>query len=469
MKIPIETEQKVIIIGGGIAGLAAAWYLQQDDVQYTLLESNDRFGGLIYTKYEQDCAVEFGPDAFITRKPWARDLVREIGLDDELIAVNDTPERIYVLADGKLALLPAGLRLLVPTDIGAFLASPLMSLPGKLRALMDMFVPPREEDSDESLADFIIRRMGQEALDKIADPLLAGVYNADMHEQSILATFPQYRALEKEHGSLIRGMLAREEAAQARTTDTETPAAPALVSFKGGMSQFINTLASKLTGDVRLNCPVERIEPHKTGYRAIMQDGLIVEGDSIIVATPSNIAAKLLETVAPESAVGLSQIRHAGIGSLSLLYDADDVELPLDAYGVVIPSSAARMIDGMQWSSSKWVNRAPEGKALIRVFFGGPHTRYMLDKSDDELLAIVREEVRAILGITAKPQMTQLGKWENAYPQYDVGHIERIAAIESTLPPTIALAGKAYHGVGIPDTVRTAKNAAKKLQQQAVT
>lgn len=467
MKIPIQTEQHVIIIGGGIAGLAAAWYLQQADVNYTLLESRDRFGGLIHTHYENDCAIEIGPDAFITRKPWAMQLVREIGLADQVVAVNNTPERIYVLSDGKLAPLPEGVRLLVPTDIPAFLASPLMSIPGKLRALLDWVIPPRQDDSDESLADFVVRRMGHETLDKLADPLLAGVYNADMSEQSILATFPQYRALEREHGSLIRGMLAKQSAAP--PVDTSTPPEPALVSFKNGMFQLIETLTSKLTGSLKRNTPVTHITQTEAGYRVQLGDGSTIEGDSLVMATPANISAKLLAEVAPQSAAGLSAIRYAGVGSMSLLYNATDVPRPLDAYGIVIPSSAGRMIDGMQWSSSKWDNRAPADKALIRVFFGGPHTRYMLEKSDHELRDIIREEVRAILGITTKPLMTHLGKWDNAYPQYDVGHIDRIAAIESTLPPTIALAGNAYHGVGIPDTVKTAQAAATKLQQQAVT
>ena len=229
MKIKVTSEQHTIIIGGGIAGLAAAWYLQSDGIDYTLLEASERFGGLIHTQHKDNCIIEFGPDAFITRKPHAMDLVHELGIEDELIPVNDTPERIYVLSDGQLVPLPDGLRLLVPTNIPAFLTSPLMSIPGKLRVLMDTLIPPNLSDEDESLANFVVRRMGQEALDKLADPLLAGVYNAEMHKQSILATFPQYRALEKKHGSLIRGM---SESQQNVTPSNQH----ALVSFKNGMS-----------------------------------------------------------------------------------------------------------------------------------------------------------------------------------------------------------------------------------------
>lgn len=457
MKIEVTNEQKVIIIGGGIAGLASAWYLQQAGIEYTLLEASARWGGLIQTHYEQDCIIEMGPDAFITRKPWAMNLVQEIGLEDELIAVNPTPERIYVLSHGQLVPLPDGLRLLVPTNINAFMASSIMSFGGKLRVLMDYLIPARIDDSDETLADFVIRRMGQEALDKLADPLLAGVYNAEMDKQSILATFPQYRSIEKQHGSLIRGMT---EMLKNVPKSTQ----PALISFKKGMGQFIDTLVSKLTGDIRLNTQVVKIE---NDYDVYLDNKSILSADSLIMTTSARVSAQLLAHVASQSAQNLATIRYAGIASMSLLFDKADVPITLDAYGVVIPSSAGRMIDGMQWSNIKWAKRAPENKALIRVFFGGPHTREILDKSDSELLAIIREELRAILGITAKPQLIKLGKWQNAYPQYDLEHIERIITIVNNLPDTIVLAGNTYYGVGIPDTIKSAKMAVDKLVQQA--
>lgn len=453
MKIPVSTEQHIAIVGGGIAGLATAWYLQQAGIEYTLLEASERFGGLIHTVNENDCKMEFGPDAFITRKPWAMDLVQSLGIENKIISVNKTPERIYVLSNGELAPLPDGLRLLVPTNIPAFLESPLLSWGGKFRALMDYVIPAREDESDESLADFIVRRMGHEVLDKLADPLLAGVYNAEMDKQSILATFPQYRALEKKHGSLIRGMME----AVAKTSPSDKPA---LVSFQKGMGQLVDTLVEKLSGNLCLNTSVDAIE---TGYKLHLSDGKTLEANGVIIASPANIASKLLANIAPEASEGLAKIRYAGIASMSLVFDKSDIAHPLDAYGIVIPSSAGRNIDGMQWNSSKWSQRAPDNKAVIRVFFGGPHTRAMLDKSEDELLAIVREELRYILGITAKPEFYSYGKWENAYPQYDVGHIEKIDAIESNLPEKVAITGNAYRGVGIPDTVKTAKVASEKF------
>lgn len=458
MHIPIKTETCVAIIGGGIAGLAAAWYLQQQGKRYVLLEASSRYGGLLRSERYDGHTIEYGPDAFITRKPWAYDLAHEIGLGNQIIAVNNTPERIYILADGQLVPMPDGLRLLVPTDIPAFLESPLLSWGGKLRLLMDQFLPAREGDNDESLADFIVRRMGAEALDRIADPLLAGVYNADMHRQSILATFPQYRHLEQQHGSLIRGMIAAQE--NAPKSDK-----PALMSFKGGIGQFIDALVNKLTGTLHLNMPVEGISGGPGGYIVETDGGGRMVADSVIVATQANVTARLLRNVAPDAATGLSSIRYEGVGSMSLSFDAADVPHALDAYGIVIPASEGRFIDGMQWSSSKWAYRAPNGKVLLRVFFGGPHTREMLNCSEPELVAFIREELRQLLGITAKPNFSRLGTWRDAYPQYDVGHIDRVDAVMHSLPDGIHLAGNAYRGVGVPDTIKTAKAAAEAITQ----
>lgn len=448
--------QPVVIIGGGIAGLSAAWYLQQQHMPYVLLEASDRCGGLIQTKREHGLTMEFGPDAMITRKPWAYDLAQALGLQAEIIAVNDTPERIYVLSDEQFVPLPEGLRLLVPTKLMPFLRSPLLSPWGKCRVLLDWVIPPRRDHADESLAQFVKRRMGAEALDKLADPLLAGVYNAEMDRQSILATFPQYRALEAQHGSLIRGM----QAQQRRATPSEEPA---LVSFKQGMGQLVEALVAQLTGTVRLNAPVMSIAPTETAYQVRLQSGDVFIAHQLILATPAPVSAQLLKEVAPDASRNLARIRYAGVGSISLAYRKRDVPRPLDAYGLVIPSSAGRNIDGMQWSSSKWPGRAQDHIALVRVFFGGPHTRHMLDKSDADILAIVKAELSALMGVREAPRYAQIGKWADAYPQYDVGHLDLVQQIDDALPAGIALAGNAYRGVGIPDTVKTAQQAVSRF------
>lgn len=468
------TQPHIAIVGGGIAGLAAAWYLQKQQIGYTLLEERAITGGLIQTQQVDGLAMEYGPDGFITRKPWALQLVHDLGLDDELITVEDTRERIYILSDGQLVPMPDGLRLLVPTNISAFLQSPLLSWRGKLRALLDVLVPPRRDDEDESLADFVTRRMGQEMLDKIADPLLAGVYNAEMQHQSILATFPQYRALERKHGSLIRGMRRSQSKRPSATTPKTTPA---LVSLRGGMGHLIDELQARLTGTIRTETAVTAIQRDNQGYTLtlgqrgipsgddIHQEPEMLSVDGVIVATPASVAARLLDAIAPQSSAALDEIRYEGIGSMSLAYKKADVSRPLDAYGIVIPGSEGRRIDGMQWSSAKWPQRAPDDTALIRVFFGGPHTRQMLSIEDRLLRRTVRTEIQDLLGITVDPIFTTLHRWHSAYPQYDVGHRERVQRAFDSLPDGVQLAGNAYKGVGIPNTIQTAQEATDALVQ----
>ncbi len=450
----------VIVVGGGVAGLAAAYHLQKCDIRYTLLEAADRPGGLVQTVTMGDgCQAELGPDAFITRKPWALELATELGLTPVLQSVNDTRERIYVLVNGRLEPLPDGLRLLVPTKFGPFWRSRLLSPWGKLRMLADWVIPAKGDRADESLGDFVRRRLGRQALERLADPLLGGVYNAEMERQSILATFPQYRDLEAKHGSLIRGM----RAAASRSHRDDAP--PALVSFEGGMGAFVGALAGTLGGDVRLNASVEQIDRHNNGYRVRLAAGDTLEAAAVIVATPANVSARLLTLVAPGAAGHLAGIRYEGVGSISLAYRRGDVPHPLDAYGVVIPAQAGRNIDGMQWSSAKWPGRAPEPIALLRVFFGGPHTRPMLDQSDADLLALVQRELSDLLGIQAEPLHYTIGRWRDAYPQYDVGHLDRIAQVMRALPAGVALAGNSYRGVGLPDTIHSAQQAAQKINQ----
>jgi protoporphyrinogen/coproporphyrinogen III oxidase len=442
---------KLIIIGGGIAGLAAAWYAQKANIPYTLLESSNRFGGLIHTERFNDCIIEYGPDAFISRKPWALNLAKELGL--EPIPVNKTPQRIYVLLKKRLVPLPDGLGLIVPTKLLPFLRSPLLSWYGKLRLLAEQFIPASTISEDESLASFITRRMGKEALHNLAEPLLAGVYNAEMEKQSILATFPQYRALEKQHGSLIRGMRASQKSASEDS---------GLLSFNGGMGELIESLVSQLTGDLRLYTSASSIDCRDSIYAVRLSNNEIIESTALILATPAHISATLLESFLPQAAK-LREIRYAGIGSISLAYRVEDVPRQLDAYGVVIPGNQGRPIDGMQWNSSKWPGRAPDGTALIRIFFGGANSRFMLEKPETEILEIVRGELREILGIRAAALFYRIGKWENAYPQYELGHREQVATIESALPSSIALAGNAYRGVGIPDSINSAIEAVRKI------
>ena len=371
--------------------------------------------------------------------------------------IQSLPERIYVLRDGMLHTIPDGLYLLVPTKPGPFLRSGLFSWPGKLRMLAELFIPAKTNDTDESVADFIRRRLGGEALDRLGEPLLAGVYNADVEQMSIGATFRQFPALEASHGSLIAGM---QERMKNRIASEDRP--PALVSMKNGMETFATAIADKLTGDIRTGAPVTGIQQQSGGYVLSGVAGDVF-AQSVVIGTPTTVSADLLQRVDPDVAAELRQIRYEGVGSMAVAYRAEHIPHPLDAYGVVIPGSEGRRIDGITFASAKWNHRAPEGYHLMRVFFGGPNTRDMLDLDDDRLLGIVRDELQDLLGITEPPLFAHARRWEAGYPQYDVGHAERVETMRKALPDNIFLVGFAYDGVGLPDTIRGARDAVKQL------
>ncbi|MEL6271515.1 MAG: protoporphyrinogen oxidase, partial [Chloroflexota bacterium] len=395
----------VVIVGGGIAGLATAWYAQKAGLNYLLLESTDRLGGLAQSEQvhgfgDLPFTVEHGPDGIITRKPWAYELAQEMGID--VIPLNDLPRRIYVWSYGQLHSLPDGVHLLVPTKVQPLLQSSLFTWPGKLRMLAEQFIPAREEDGDESVASFIRRRLGMEALNKLGEPMLGGVYNADVEQMSIGATFGQFVTLERKHGSLIRGMKARMSAAQGSNKS-------ALVSMRDGMGSFADALAAYVTGEVRLNTPVHAITRDEDGLNVTLEDD-VIPARAVVLTTPASVSAGLLREIVPDVATGLESIRYEGVGSVSLGYHAEDIPHALDAYGVVIPRTEKRRIDGITFASAKWENRAPEGYHLLRVFFGGPNTRETLNSSDNDIVATAQHELREILGITAEPVMTRVKK-----------------------------------------------------------
>ncbi len=326
---------------------------------------------------------------------------------------------------------------------------------GKARIGLELVIPPRRNRDDESLAAFVRRRFGAEALDRVADPLMAGVYNATPERQSLLATFPQFATLEQDHGSIIRGL----HAASHKQASEDLPP---FVSFDAGTQTLVEALVTLLQADLRLRAAATRIEQSGSGtYDGVLEDGARLHADAVIVASPASTAATILSEVAPAAASLLGGIRDAGIGTMYLGYRRGDVPHPLDGFGVVIPSSEQRHIDGMTWTSSKWHLRAPADYVLLRVFFGGPSTRDMLLLDDEQLLPILRRELASILDVHAPPLFHRTFRWHDGYPQYEVGHLERVAAIEPALPRGVYLAGSSYRGVGVPDCVRQGQSAAR--------
>ena len=440
----------IVIVGGGITGLSAAWNLQQQGVSYVLLESSARWGGKIRTETvahdsDQSFIIEAGPDSVLTQKPWALELALALGLEDRLLGTNSHKHSVYVLNRGKLTPLPEGVMLIVPTKFMPFVTSPLISWPGKLRMGLELFLPAKTDGADESLADFVRRRLGHEVLDRLAEPLMAGIYNTEAERQSLLATFPRFRAIEEQYGSLTRGMIA----AKKQRATMPPPKYSVFVSFKNGMIELVDGLLAKLTGDLRLNTGVESIEANDDGtYTLFLSDDSQLTTDNLILTTPAYVTAKLLKGIAAEASDLLDGIRYVSTGTITLAFRRDDVPHALDASGVVIPRNENRPINAMTWTSSKFERRAPAGHVLMRVFFGGSRTPQSFELDDAQLLDTVRGQLRDILGIEAEPLFTRTYRWREANPQYDVGHLERIDALEAALPAGLYVTGSAYRGIG---------------------
>jgi oxygen-dependent protoporphyrinogen oxidase len=450
-----QSHASVVIIGGGITGLAAAWELQQQGIAYTLLESSERLGGKIVTERVDGFIIEGGADSFLTQKPWAWQLCQEIGLADRLIGTNDSQRNIYILRGSKLHPMPRGMKLIVPLEPAGLLESELVSPEGKARMLAEPDIPPRTDTTDESLTAFIRRRFGEEALEVFGDSLLAGIYVADPENLSLAATFPNYMRLERAYGSVIRGM----QQSEASPPLLNAPQS-AFVSLRSGMAELIEGLSARLTGDIRIGQTATHIDADRTIHTS---HGHKLHPDSVIISTPPAITRNLIENFAPELAHTVASIKTVSSGTISLGFRADDLDHPLNGFGFVIPRREPTRIVACTWSSTKLSGRAPQGYALIRVFIGGDGREQDVVLPDDQLITLARDELRRIMGINAEPVISRVFRWRDANPQYEVGHLERLASLESFRPPWLFLAGCAYSGVGIPDCVRQGRETAQRV------
>ena len=465
----------VVIVGGGIAGLSAAWYLQREaqaagsGLRYVLLEESNRWGGHILTEQVDTPAgrfiVEGGPDSFITQKPWGVQLARELGLGDRLLGTNDAMRKVFVLNRGKPTAMPDGVLLIVPTRLMPFVLSPLISPLGKLRMGLDLLIPPKRDGGDETLAEFVRRRLGAEALDKIAEPLLSGIYNSEAERQSLLATFPRFRDLEVKYGSLTRGMLAsRRKGTKSAPSGNGHKPLSAFMSLRGGTGELVDALLARLTGELRLNTRIERLARGSEGsYTLVTAAGETLRADAVILAVPAFAAQALTRDLAPDVASQLGGIRYVSTGTISLAFRMADIQRPLAGFGLVAPTSERRPVNAVTWSSLKFDHRAPEGFALLRVFFGGSRSPQSMELDDDALLATVRDQLREFMGIETAPLFHRIYRWQRSNAQYDVGHLERVAALVAALPPGLYLTGSPYRGVGLPDCIRQSQETAGKV------
>ncbi len=477
---------RVVVVGGGISGLSAAYNVMRSaekmalSVQVLVVEREQRLGGKIQTdRVETDgelFLLEGGPDAFLAQKPAATELARELGLTGEFIGTARMQPATSILVHGKPAPLPAGLRLITPTRLLPFLASPVMSGRGKARMLLDLVKPDRHVRGDESLASFVRARLGPEALGRLAEPLMAGIYNGDPEKQSMLATFPQFRSLEEEKGSIIRA--ARKAAARSTAGTAAGGESSAFLSLRGGMGRLVEELADRLVGKIWSGRQVLGISPvyssdggaggpgPRVRYTIELDGGERVDADSVIVTTPAYTAADLIRPWRPELADTLRRIPYLSTGTISLGYHQEDVRRPFAGFGLVVPHTEHRFVNAVTVCSEKFSDRAPAGQVLLRVFFGGFRNQHLLDEDDTTLLFLARRELLDFLGITVPPRFARIYRWRKASPQYHVGHLDLVREIAGACPPGLWLSGSAYGGVGIPDCVRLSKSVADQVVEE---
>jgi oxygen-dependent protoporphyrinogen oxidase len=459
---------KLVVVGGGIAGLSAAHRAVEVArerglaLELTLIEARDRLGGSIASERVDGFLVEAGPDSFLSEKPWALALCRRLGIEDRLVRTDDRFRKVFVWFRGRLHPLPDGFQLLAPTAMLPFATSSLFSPAGKLRMALDL-VLPRGGGDDESLGAFVRRRLGAEALDRVAQPLVAGIYTADPDDLSLMATMPRFLEVERQERSLILGL--RRALRRAPLPGTSGARWSLFVTFGAGMEELITTLAARLpAGAVVLERRVSALERAGNRWRVATAEGSRFEADRVIVATEAHATARLTRYLDPALATLLEEIPYASAATISLGYRRADVPHALDGFGFVVPRTEGKALLAGTFSSVKYPGRAPEGHVLIRGFLGGMLNPAMLAESDDALVGRARGELREALGVTATPVLTRLHRWPASMPQYLVGHLSRVETIERMVSdiPGLLLAGSAYRGVGIADCIRSGEGAAER-------
>ena len=458
---------RIAVVGGGIAGLAAAHHLvelaetERRAIEVMLFEARPRLGGSIATERTDGFVIEAGPDSFLSEKPWALALCERIGASGRLVGTREEYRRTYVVHDGKLHPLPDGFLLLAPTRFLPLVTSPLFSWPGKLRMGLDLLLPRGPELPDESLGSFVTRRLGREALERVAQPLVGGIYSADPDSLSLASTMPRFLAMEREHRSVILAMWRARRRMAAGARGTSGARWSLFVSFDDGMQTLVDLLTSRLPqGTVRVGAPVSLLERDT-------EDGWRVNGDvgcdAVVLAGAAHASASLLDPLDAQLAAELRAIEYASSATVTLAYRQQDVPQRLDGFGFVVPLVETRGIVACTFSSLKYPGRAPAGYLLMRAFVGGALQQHLFEQDDDSMDATVRREVRELLGVTAAPELIRIHRHPRAMPQYHVGHLDRIKRIDARVAqlPTLALAGNAYRGVGIPDCVHSGETAAR--------
>jgi oxygen-dependent protoporphyrinogen oxidase len=473
---------RIAIIGGGIAGLAAAYELEKArtdgrPVKYTLYEARQRLGGSLASETVNGAVLERGPDSFLTEKPAAAELCREVGLGGELIASNDAARKTFIVVRNRLIALPDGLMFLIPTKLAPTAMTRLFSLRTKIRMGMELLHPPHAMDADESVAALVERHYGAEAVDRLADPLLSGIYGGDASQLSARTVLPRLVEMEKKYGSLTRGMLAGHKKMREAMKNSKDPKRqpPAIfTALRGGMQQLVDALVARIDpASIRTGAAVKAITRAGDAWR-VESNGTAEDYDALIMAASAWSAGAMLAPVDAELAVELSGIPYSSSVTLNLIYDETKIGTLPEGFGFLVPASEGRSMLACTFVHRKFLGRTPPRKAVFRAFLGGARGEAMLDESDESLVATVRRELSEILGakvlgLAMEPEHVQVSRWRRAMAQYSVGHQERMQRIRARLAalPGLHLAGNAYDGIGVPDCIRLGRQAARELAGSA--
>jgi oxygen-dependent protoporphyrinogen oxidase len=455
--------KRIAIIGGGIAGLSAAFYLEKArragaNLQWTLFEKSDRLGGVIQTERHDGFVIEAGPDSFLSIKPDASRLCQELGIGDQLIPSNDAGRKTYILVKGKLVPIPHGLEFMVPTRIWPMAITPLFSFKTKLRMAAELFSSARKDTGDESVGDFVRSHFGQEMVDRLAEPLLAGVYGGNAERLSIRAVLPRFAEMERQHGSLVRATLR----AKASKAATGAEPRPLFTSLKNGMQQMVEALAAALPqASIRLR-------QQNLSLRAVNDDwqietaGINERFQDVLLAVPAPAAAGLLRQFHPALIEGLAKIEYTSTAAVALAYDQAD--LP-KGHGFLVPRSEGRKLMACTFVHKKFSHRAPGDMKLLRCFFSSSRMPDLLTHSDEALEQFARQELKEILGLTAEPRFARTFRWDRAMAQYETGHLDRVAEVEKIIAamPGFHIVGNSFHGIGVPDCIKSARLAVEQI------
>ena len=466
--------KRVAIVGGGISGLSAAFHLEKarragSDLSYTLFEAGKRLGGSMHSSRVEGCLVEAGPDSFLTEKPWALTLCKELGIDHQIIGSNDAQRKTYIVVRNRLIAMPDGLMFMVPTKLVPTALTPLFSWGTKIRMARELMHPPRPMHEDETVGELVERHFGAEVVDRLADPLLSGVYGGDANRLSARAVLPRFVEMEEEYGSLSRAMLEAHKKMKAMAG--KQPPRPLFSSLKEGMQQMVDAIAARIDPHaIRLSARVRGIYPEGGDWRIAIDMGGSEVFEAAIIATPANIAGALLESVDRDLADDLLGVTYSSSVTVTLGYHTDQLRGLPPGFGFLVPRSEGRRMLACTFVHNKLPHRAPANKGILRCFLGGARDEAVLNLTDDELVDTARRELKEIVRLDARPMFERVYRWRAAMAQYESGHLARVARIEQRVKaiPGLELAGNAYHGIGVPDCVREGTNASNAVVQTLV-